>query len=78
MPKVEPPRAAQGTPKGAPGPEAVIYLKVPPYTCLAAVVVDTTAVVVCAGAAVVDWDVVVVGLIVVDWDEVTVALLVVG
>jgi hypothetical protein len=31
MLNVEPPTAAQGAPKGAPGPDAVIYLKVPPY-----------------------------------------------
>jgi len=36
MPKVEPPTASQGVPKGAPGPDAVIYLNVPPYRGLAA------------------------------------------
>jgi hypothetical protein len=37
MLKVLPPMEFQGTPKGPPGPEVVIYLKVPPCTGVLAV-----------------------------------------
>jgi len=34
MPNVEPPLDNQGAPKGDPGPEALMYLRVPPYCWL--------------------------------------------